>query len=331
MLQYSHCLVKLKCIVTVKIMRKKYSIEVPIYSSSVGHLAKLNRLDDVEIVLYGGAPNSPLNGGRFNYVLDGLFLWNRIFFSLTKKQLARVSDKFYETLTQANQNNISFRLAFTNMFVAREELNEENLYPVKRLVESYQKYGVKNGVILNNALLEDHIRQRYGDQLVYVSSCTKYVSPHKLLTPGETLSMYLEDSGKYDFICLTPQDSRRAGLMKDVLADAKSGIIAICNSYCADRCNSYYHYAYTSKENKKSILSVGLLGTIAGALTFILPRAFTCSAFRQSFCKMDINKIAQMQLSAGIVNFKLGRGLGAKLIDRLVSLIRSSKEGHPDK
>ena len=312
-------------------MSKKYSIEVPLYSSHIEHLAKLNRLEDIDIVLYGGAPNSPLNGGRFNYSLDGLFLWDKPFFSLTKRQLARVLDKFYRTLGQANQNGISFRLAFTNMFVSQEELNEENLYPVKWLVASSQKYGVKNGVILNNKFLEDRIRQMYGDKLVYVSSCTKYVSLDKLLTPAETLGMYLSDSGKYDFICLTPQDSRRAGLLKDVLRDAKSGIIAICNSYCADRCNSYYHYAYTSKQNKKSLLSTGLIDTIAGAFMFILPRVFTCSAFRQSFCKMDIKTIVKMQLDAGIVNFKLGRGLGAGLIDRLISLIRNFKEGHPDK
>ena len=311
-------------------MRKKYSIEIPLYSSSIGHLAKLNRLEDIDIVLYGGAPNSPLNGGRFNYSLDGLFLWDRPFFALTKRQLSRVSSKFYETLDRANQNGISFRLAFTNMFVAREELNEENLYPVKWLAASSQKYGVKNGVILNNKLLEDCIRQMYGNKLVYVSSCTKYVSEHKLLTPRETLSMYLEDSGKYDFICLTPQDSRRVGLLKDVLRESKSGVIAICNSYCADRCNSYYHYAYTSKENKRSLLSVGVIETITGAFTFILPRVLTCSAFRQSFCKMDIGTMAGMQLNAGIINFKLGRGLGARLIDRLISLIINFKERHPE-
>jgi len=304
-------------------MQKKYSIEVPIYSSSIEHLAKLNRLDDVEIVLYGGAPNSPLNGGRFNYSLDGLFLWNKLFFSLAKGQLARVSAKFYETLTKANQSGISFRLAWTNIFVAKEELTEENLYPVKWLVESYQKYGVKNGIIINNKLLEGHIRQLYGDKLVFVSSCTKYVSSHKLLTPAETLSMYLNDSGKYDFVCLTPQDSRRAGLIKDVLRGAKSGIIAICNSYCADKCNSYYHYAYMSEANKKSLLSTGAIDNILGTFKFILPRVTTCSLFRQSFSRMDINKITQMQLNAGIVNFKLGRGLGANFIDRLISLIRS--------
>ncbi|OIO35941.1 MAG: hypothetical protein AUJ74_04460 [Candidatus Omnitrophica bacterium CG1_02_44_16] len=303
-------------------MRKKYSIEVPLYSSSIGHLAKLNRLADIEIVLYGGAPNSPLNGGRFNYVLDGLFLWNRFFFSLTKGQLARAIAKFYETLAKANQNGISFRLAFTNMFVSPEELNVENLYPVKWLVGSYQKYGVKNGVILNNKLLEGRIRQMYGDKLVYVSSCTKYVSPNKLFTPKETLSMYLEDSGKYDLICLTPQDSRRAGLIKDVLRENKSGIIAVCNSYCSNCCNSYHHYAAASKENKRSILSVGIIHIIVGAFAFILPRILTCTALRQQFCRVDIDKIAKMQLDAGIVNFKLGRGLGANLINRLIALIK---------
>ncbi|MFH1397379.1 MAG: hypothetical protein ABIH27_02360 [Candidatus Omnitrophota bacterium] len=310
-------------------MNKKYSIEVPIYSCPIKHLSELNQLEDISIVIYAGVPNSPLNGGRFNYILDGIFLWDRLLFRLTKRQLSRVLSKFYETLTKANQNSIPFFIAYTNMFISNEELNEDNLYPVKWLVESSKKYGVKNGVILNNKLLEGFIRQKYNDLLVYVSSCTKYVSPDKILTPRETLSMYLEDGGKYDFICLTPQDSRRENLLKEVLCDSKSGIIAIANSYCADNCNSYYHYEQTSNENKKSILTIGSIGIITGAFAFVMPRVLMCTAIRQQFCKVDIKKIAEMQLEAGITNFKLGRGMGDNLLDQLVSLILKFEESHP--
>jgi hypothetical protein len=307
-------------------MNKKYSIEVPAYSAPIDHLIKINRLKEIEIVLYGGVPNSPLNGGRFNYNLDGVLIWNRFLFSLTEKQFKKTLAFLYETITKANQGNISFRIAFTNMFVSDKELNSENLYPVKFLVESSQKYGVKNGLILNNKRLEDFIRQKYGDKLAYVSSCTKYVSPQKILRPDETLPMYTDDSAKYDYVCLTPQDSRRANLIKDVLGASKGNIIAIANSYCSDQCNSFHHYVYMSQENKKTLLAFRNTGILARTIGFIIPRATTCSAFRQPFSRMDVKKIAGMQLNAGIVNFKLGRGFGANLIDELVSLILESEK-----
>jgi hypothetical protein len=308
-------------------MNKKFSIEVPIYSNSVEYLAEVNKHEDIDIVMYGGVPNSPLNGGRANYCLDGFFLWNRFFFRLSKKQLERVWARFYETLTMANQSGISFRAALTNMFVSREECCDENLSLVAWLVEASGKYGVKNGLILNNKLLEDAIRQKYGDKLVYVSSCTKYVSPERILGPNETLRMYLEDSGKYDFICLTPQDSRREALLKEAAREKKSGIIAICNSYCADTCNSYYHYEYMSKENKRSLLTLGTIPALARAFAFTLPRAPQCPALRQAVCGADIRKLARMQLEAGIVHFKLGRGFGAERIGLLVSEILDFQNG----
>ncbi|OGX18792.1 MAG: hypothetical protein A3K83_02520 [Omnitrophica WOR_2 bacterium RBG_13_44_8b] len=311
-------------------MNKKYAIEVPIYSSSIEHLIELNRLEDIDIVMYGGVPNSVLNGGRLNLFLDGLFIWNRLLFSLTKKQLSKALSKFYNAVTKANQNGIPFRIAFTNMFVSQEELNEENLYPVKWLVESSQKYGVKNGIIITNKLLEDFIRQKYKDKLVYVSSCTKYYSPDKVLTPQETLSMYLEDSLKYDFIVMTPQDSRRENLLKEVLRASMCGVTAICNCWCAFKCNSYHHYKCFSNINKKSLLNIGYTSFpfLVNAITFQMLRGYKCPLFLalfQPFRNVHIEKTAKMQLAAGIVSFKVGRGLGADFLDRLVSLILEFK------
>ena len=108
-------------------MHKKYSIEVPIYSSSIDHLIELNKRKDIDIVMYGGVPNSPLNGGRFNLVLDGLFIWNRFRLRLTGKQISKALSSFYNTVTKENQNGIPFRVAFTNLFISPEELNEENI------------------------------------------------------------------------------------------------------------------------------------------------------------------------------------------------------------
>lgn len=307
-------------------MNKKYTIEVPIYSSPIEFLSKLNRLDGINIVMYGGVPDSPLNGGRFNYGLYGFQPWNRFFFRLTKKQLEVAKVVFYETIAAANQNNIPFLLAYTNMFVNKDELNDDNLYPVKLLVEYSNKYNIKNGLILNNKFLESFIREKYEDKLLYVSSCTKYVSPYKVLAPDETLNMYLADSSKYDFICLTPQDSRRGNLIKGLLESSKGRFIAICNSYCADNCNCYFHYKFMSEENKKSLIQSSDINILAGALAFILPRAFKCPAFRLPFCKVDIEKIVEMQVKAGVVNFKLGRGFGEEFAGKLVGLIKGFSE-----
>ena len=315
-------------------MNKKYSIEVPIYSCPMEHLIKLNQLEDIDIVMYGGVPNSPFNGGRVNSTLDGLFIWNRFSLRLTENQLSKVLASFYNIITKANQNGISFRVAFTNMFISRRELNKENLYPLKWLVESSQKYGVKNGVIIYNRLLEDLLRQITQDKLVYVSSLTKYYSPDKMLTPQETLSMYLEDSRRFDFISITPQDSRRENILKDLLRDSKCGIIALCNSYCAYHCNSYYHYECFSHFNKKSLLAAGStgIGLLATAFTFFMRQGYKCPTRMLIFPPLRnarFKKIARMQLNAGVVNFKLGRGLGMNFLDKLVSLISEFKKSRP--
>lgn len=304
-------------------VNKKYSIEVPLYSTPIGLLSRINRREDIAVVVYGGVPNSPLNGGRNNFTLDRLMLYDRFSFGLTKRQLAKALLKFYETVTKLNQNSISFRAAFTNMFVGTEELNDENLYPLEWLAESGRKYGVKNGVILNNKLLEDFIRRKYDDRLAYVASCTKYVSSQKILTLRETLGMYLEDCAGYDFVCLTPQDSRRAHLLKDAISGVKSKIIAISNAYCSYNCNSYYHYEHTSRENKRSLRAIGVtdIAILAGTCVFTWKWAAKCSAWHQLFRRLNVKDMIGMQLNAGIVNFKLGRGFGDTLIDRCVSYI----------
>lgn len=311
-------------------MSNKYIIEVPIYSRSVEYLAKINSSGDIGITVFGSIPDSPLNGGRTNFTLDGVFLWDRLLFRLNQKQLERITAKFYETVSRINEHGMSFWVTYTNIFVSPEELNETNLYPIQWLVESSQKHGVKNGVIINNALLEGHIRQKYGDKLLYISSCTKYVSAQKMLTPSETMSMYQEDAGRYDFVVLTPQDSRRENLLKNMVRGNKNKIIAIANSYCSNDCNSYHHYASTSKMNKISLIRRFVDWQVLTISTkFIMCHIWKCSAFWQIFFPVDVGRIAAMQLNAGIVNFKLGRGKGGASLENLVALISEFKDrGH---
>jgi len=304
-------------------MKKKYTIEVPLYSCPIDNMIKINKSKKINIIMYGGIPNSPLNGGRFNYSLDGIILWNRFFYRLSRNQFQKVLANFHKMITKANQNNIPILFALTNMFINNEELNEKNLSPIKWLLESSQKHKIKNGLILNNGLLENFIRKNYGNSFDYISSCTKYVSPEKILTFQETLPMYQRDCPKYNFVVLTPQDSRRENLIKKIIPAHQKKIIAICNSYCANNCNSYYHYKYMSEENKKSLLTVTNNETLCSTLHFVKQQALKCSLFRNPFLKIKIDKIVNMQLQAGVVNFKIGRGLGSNVLRPLISLINN--------
>lgn len=307
-------------------MGKHYTIEVPVNSHPSSHLAKLNQIDGIGIKLIGGIPDSPFNGGRNNFILDRENLFGRLLFGVNKKQLLTAVQRFYENIDKANSNGIPFYLVLTNMFVAQKELNEENLRPIDRLVEYSRKYNVKNGLILNNSLLEDHIRQKYGADLIYVSSCTKYVVPDRILTPRETLKMYLEDIKKYDFVVLTPQDSRREKLIREVVRENPEKIITITNSYCLNTCNCYDHYEYLSHENKESLLHVKSADILIRAARFAIPRIKTCSAYTEMFRRSDYKALAEMQLRSGVIHFKLGRGLGEDFLDSLVSIILKFKK-----
>ena len=305
-------------------MLKKYIIEVPLYAWPVEHLAKINARGDISITVFGGFPDSPFNGGRTNFSLDGL-LCNRTLFRISDQQLKNITAKFFETVSKINECGMSFCVVFTNIFVSPGELTAENLSPIQWLIDSSKKHGVKNGVILNNELLEEYLREKYSDDLIYISSCTKYVSATKMLSPQETLSMYQQDSAKYDFVVLTPQDSRRENLLKKIRPQDKPKIIAIANSYCSNGCNAYFHYECTSKMNKLSLTDKRTdLYVLAESFKFVLYHIAKCSAFWHIFFPIDVVKIARMQLNAGIVNFKLGRGIGVESLDKLAALIRGA-------
>ncbi len=304
-------------------MDKEFTIEVPMYTYPVNYLMDIQQNTPIHIVLYGGMPNSPLNGGRFNYSIDGFPLRNRILYKITKNQLSQLIKTFNQTIVEVNKNNIPFFITFTNMFIEGTELTSENLKPLDFLVDCFHTYGIKNGVIINNPLLENFLRDRYKTDLAFVSSCTKYVSPKGILSPRETIPLYVKDSKKYDYVVLTPQHSRRKEVIIDVLSQARDKIIAICNSYCSDQCNSYHHYVFMSQENKNSLLELKTLPLLKNSYNFLLKRATQCSVFRYQLQKINIDKIVKMQLEAGLVNFKIGRGLGAKCLDRVISLIQN--------
>jgi len=306
-------------------MSKHYTIEVAVNAQPIEHLAKLNGVNGIHISVYGGIPDSPLNGGRNNFLLDNYLVFGRFLFSISTDQLSLALKRFYENIEKANSKGIPYYLALTNMFVSQKELTPENMYPVDRLVEISRKYGVKNGLTLYSKVLEDHIRNKYGDELVYISSCTKYTVPERILSPKETLKMYLEDAQKYDYVVLTPQDSRREQLMVEAAKEHPQKIMAICNSYCLNSCNCYQHYELFSKENKKSLLTIKAGDVLINSMLFMVPRLTNCSALTEAFRKSNYKEIALMQLRSGIVNFKLGRGFGEDFLDQLVGIISDFK------
>ncbi|MFH0754476.1 MAG: hypothetical protein V2A70_07925 [Candidatus Omnitrophota bacterium] len=298
-------------------MPKKYTLEIPLYARPVEQLLKLNQSKHLAISVYGGVPDSPLNGGRNNGMIDGIFMWDRMLFALKRKQLERLTKKFYETVARFNAGGISFRLAYTNLFVEENELNETNLYPIQWLVESSRKHGVKNGIIINNTRLEAHVRRLYGDALVYISSCTKYVDPHRILSPKETKTLYMKDVAQYDYVVLTSQDSRRESVLKD-MAEACSGrIMAIATSYCGFGCNSYDHYKFISQLNKTSLLKLSDWKAILMSVGFMVPHLPNCPILTP----VNFEKIVIMQLNAGILHFKMGRGNGEYIFEKVVDRI----------
>lgn len=302
-------------------MSKKYSIEVPLYSYSPDQLDRFNRLPEVAIRVFGGIPDSPLHGGRFNYTLDGQFLWDRFLFKMGRPQLDRVSDKFFRTVRMINAKGIPFHAVLTNLFVEAIDLEDAGLKSIRKLAELGEICGVRNGVIINNRALEDRLRDDFGDRLAYFGSCTKYVDPERILTPRETMTMYRADCGKYEAIVLTPQDSRRESLLRELARENQQKIIVIANTYCSNRCNCYDHYACISRQNKISVLKMSDLKVLFDAAQFTFSRLFICGAVKHCFLPINIRKIVRMQLRAGIVHFKLGRGIGAEKLKELVDLI----------
>ena len=306
-------------------MKKKYTIEVPVNSSPLSRLIELDRQDDFHIVVYGGIPDSPLNGGRNNFLLDREKFLGRLFFGINKIQLTAAFQRFYANIEKTNAGGIPFYLALTNMFVTKDELIEENLRPIDRLVESGRKHGVKNGLIIYSKLLENNLRQKYGGELAYVSSCTKYSVADRILSPRDTLKMYKEDLLNYDYIVLTPQDSRREKVIREALKDNPAKVICICNSYCANNCNCYQHYELFSRENKRSLLKIKSGYILISGILFMLKHLTVCPVVRPPFQKIDFRPIAQMQLAAGVVYFKLGRGIGDDFLEQLVLMIKESR------
>ena len=298
----------------------RFALEVPLHSYSLQELAAITRRYPIRIDLYGGFPDSPLNGGRPNLVLDGLPRGPGCGTHPSEHAVAQARGMFFQAIEAANRQGIGFLVAFTNMFVEGKELNGENLAPVDWLARTGRSCGVRNGVILNSDRLREYLRWHYADDLRLVGSCTRYFTPERIATPLETIPRYLEDAGRYDLVTVTPQDSRREEVLRVLVERIPEAYSAICNAYCADACNSYYHYAAISRKNKKPIRSQAFADILDLTLD-VAVGSTRCPLMTGEIEHLDVAAIAAMQISTGVTRLKLGRGRGAGKLPEVLEVI----------
>ena len=106
--------------------------------------------DNVKIGSFYGSPNGAIwNGGRM------------LFGNIIKKQLEEVRDWLYSY-------NIPFRFTFTNCLIEEKHLNDTYCNNILDIFNNG-----KNEVLCNTKILEDYIRNKYGNNYKYISSTTK--------------------------------------------------------------------------------------------------------------------------------------------------------------
>lgn len=292
-------------------------VEAPLYSYPLEELLWTKFTAGVEIWLYGGYPDSPLNGGRNNFLLDGRAAGK----PFTETSLAEACAAFWATVEEANRSGIPFLLAFTNLFCTPGELTRANLGPLERLAASGARHQVRNGVIINSALLEMTVRARFADALTLVASCTKYVRPDRLLSPPECCEALIRDARSYDHVTITPQLSRNREALERIARECPDQAIAIANAYCAESCNSYHHYAFTSQQNKIPLARFDAREEAAKMAAFAREHS-DCPALQEAQGGARVRDNVCGQLAAGIRHFKVGRGIGQDCLDELAGLIR---------
>src|SRR5258708_2767845 len=113
-----------------------YTVEVPMYSSPMERFVEASKR--LHVVLYGSLPDSPFNGGRPNFLLDGvegvgpdgkpvgktgdagnmLKMAMGVLGGFRQPRLDAAVERFWTTVEAANKNGIPFWLAVTNLSVS---------------------------------------------------------------------------------------------------------------------------------------------------------------------------------------------------------------------
>jgi len=291
-------------------------IETPLYTGSEKILQRTSS-KGIKIVVYGGYPDSSLNGGRgqwYSILMDGRNEGNG-----GQSQGSR--KVFREAVSRINELGIPFFLAYTNLIYTDEELEDPtNIEPIDILTNNYVKHGVKNGVVVANPDIRSWVEDRSGGLLETACSCTAFFD-EKPISDVEKLKRYGEAAKQYNWVVLTPQDSVRPEILKSI--EPKEKFYAIANSHCSIDCNSYWHYFHISVENKK------VLGNERFSMWY---REAQDKAARFKGCPFglesdDLGTNAKMIFNAGIRNFKIGRQdpvQDKKSLNSLVSILEST-------
>ncbi len=291
-------------------------IETPLYTGPEKILQRTSS-KRIKIVVYGGYPDSSLNGGRgqwYSTLRDGR--------NKGSGEQSRGNKKFFrEAVSRINKLGIPFFLAYSNQLYTDEELEDPtNIEPVDILTNNYVKHGVKNGVVVANPDIRSWVEDRSGGLLETACSCTAFFD-EKPISDVERLKRYGEAAKQHDWVVLTPQDSVRPEILKSIRPNEQ--FYAIVNSHCSIDCNSYWHYFHISVENKR------VLGNERFSMWY---REAQDKAAKYKGCPFDLASAdletnAKMIFNAGIRNFKIGRQdpvQDKKCLDSVVSILEST-------
>jgi hypothetical protein len=162
-----------------------------------------------------GAPVCHWNGGRFNpAVFD--------------------QDKIDPLIRSYSDSGIAVRATFTNYNITRESLSDSLGNLVLDALHRHNRTG-RNGVIVCEEILREHVRARY-PELTVVASVTKIAKE----SGGGDLAYYRSLESNYDQIMIHPDDNLRPELIGQLENKEKYEILV--NEPCISNCKLRRHH-----------------------------------------------------------------------------------------
>ena len=241
---------------------------------------KINRYkfkDNVEIGSVYDSPGGIFNGGR---LMSGL-----------------TSPHFYPEIKEFLEDmNIPLRFVCSN-----NQLQEQHL------VDTYSNDYLdffntgRNEIIVSSNLLEDYLRQKYGDSYKYISSTTKVIRDSKILQQELNKNYYL--------VVLDYLLNHNMKLLKKL--DNREKIELLLNAYCNPNCKKRFeHYECESTDQ------------IKGQFPDFFPCPWGYKRFDEALKNSTTIHREEINdyLALGIHNFKI-EGRGNNPVDLVESLV----------
>jgi hypothetical protein len=139
-------------------------------------------------------------------------------------------DEAMERVNFFNQRGIGVNFTFTNCFLKQEHLEDPLCNQVLKMFENPM-----NGIIINSALLEAHIRKTC-PQYKMISSVTKYIYDKEKL---------MAETTKYDIVVIPPEYNHDWDFLSSLPAKkVELSYAESCQPYCPNRLK---HWQYTSQ------------------------------------------------------------------------------------